>query len=217
MLSAAALFTDEDKTTNKTQTCRTLKLFCPLCFLLAVFPLFLLLWLFVGQNIARITGAEQRHGMCVWWTHALAVMRQALCCGCRPDSLIREECCPWHPEFSTEITHSSSLFPALWVFLSAWTDQKREPSVSLSLPLYPPLALPIVVRPSLHHMLFHTSFITFSFSLHHLGSVNVGYWRSLFLSKREDESSAGPGVTLGHDSQSESDQFSLIAEEMVVD
>lgn len=102
-------------------------------------------------------------------------MSQALYCGCRPDSLIREECCPWHPEFSTEITHSSSLFPALRS--SSQLEQTRRGN-----PLSPSPSPPssYCARPLPHHMLFSHPFHHFFFLLHHLGSVNVGYWSSLF-------------------------------------
>lgn len=64
-----------------------------------------------------------------------------------------------------------------WVFLSAWTGEKREPSVSLS---FSPLFLLCLPPPSPHA--FSHPFHRFFSLLHHLGSVNVGYWSSLFFS-----------------------------------
>lgn len=50
-------------------------------------------------------------------------------CACRTDSLIREECCPWHPEFSIGITRSCSLFPALRSSSRHEQTRRGEPSV----------------------------------------------------------------------------------------
>ena len=133
-------------------------------------------------------------------------MSQALKCGCRPDSLITEECCPWHPEFSTGITHSSSLFPALGS--SSRREQTRRGN-----PLSPSPCSSHCPRPLPHHILFLILFITFPFP-----SISWGQLMQLilfFLSVGLCQS--GSGVTQAHDSQSESDQFRLIAEEMVVD
>lgn len=129
----------------------------PVSSLLAILPPFssgydLVRWPELGEN-NRWGAASVRQ------THTYAVMSQALYCGCGPDSLIREECCPWHPEFSTEITHSSSLFPALGS--SSQPEQTRRGN-----PLSPSPSPPSshCARPLLRHMLLHILFITFSFS-----------------------------------------------------
>lgn len=104
-------------------------------------------------------------GWCVsvWQIHA--VMSQALYCGCRPDSLIREECCPWHPVFHWNHTFIQPV-SCPWVFLSAWTGEKREPSVSLS---FSPLFLLCLSPPSPHA--FPHPFHHFFSLLHHYGQL----------------------------------------------
>lgn len=117
--------------------------------------------------------------ICLIDTHTQAVMSQAPYCGCRPDSLIREECCPWHPEFSTEITHSSRLFPAPGS--SSQPEQTRRgnplsPSSHCVRPLphcmHSHKTNPPVRPPHTRHTHTHTH--PFFFLQHHLGSVNAG-------------------------------------------
>ena len=137
--------------------------------------------------------------VCLSDRRTYTVMSQALYCGCRTDSLIRKECRPWHPEFSTGITHSACFLPR---GLPLGMNTRGEGT--LCLPLRLPLLLLLSLHPSLTTSLFHVLFITFSFpSISYrvsscclselcLSSFPFLCWTGL---------QSGSGVTRAHDSQ----------------
>lgn len=98
------------------------------------------------------------------------------------------------------------------VFLSAWADEEREPSVSLSCSLLFPLSLsPPSPHPS-SHPFHHPPPPPQSVGVSWCGLSQL--WLSFSLL---DRATLPLEWKKAHDSQSESDQFWLIAEEMVVD